>query len=148
MASVTTSSDGSYSISVIAGRTYTISVNAPGFESYSNTYVPLATAFTQNIQLVATNCTVEGVLTYLGAPLSGVPISFTSAGQAAVDSTAITGTNGSYSVQLHPGLYEVGVDENLTLGSNATQYQYSDSLTININNDPLHWTSRQRNVYW
>jgi len=136
-ASVTTSSDGSYSIPLIAGRTYTLGVNQPGFESYSNTYAPLESSLTQNIQLLAFNRTVEGILSYLGAPLSGVTVSFQSAGQAAIEASTVTGTDGSYSVQLHPGLYDVVVDENLTFGSNATRYQFSERLTVKINGEPI-----------
>ena len=136
-ASVTTSSDGSYSIPLIASRTYTLNVNEPGFESYSNTYAPLGTYLTQNIELFAFNRTVEGVLTYLGAPLSGVTASFQSAGKAAIDASVVTGTDGYYSVQLHPGLYDVVVNENLTFGSNDTRYQFSERLTVKINGEPI-----------
>ena len=137
VASTTTASNGAFSIPLIAGKTYTLSVIQPGFEQYSITYSPLGASLTQNIQLLAVNRTVEGVLTYLGEPLSGVTISFQKAGQSAVDASVLTGTDGSYFVGLHPGLYDVVVDENLTFGSNATKYQFSDRLTININNDPI-----------
>jgi asparagine N-glycosylation enzyme membrane subunit Stt3 len=134
---VTTSSDGSYSIPLIAGKTYTLGVSEPGFDSYSNIYAPLDASLTQNVKLLAINRTVEGVLTYLGTPLSGVTVSFSSAGQAAVDASTVTGTDGSYSLQLHPGLYDVVVDENLTFGSNATKYQFSQRLTVRINAEPI-----------
>jgi asparagine N-glycosylation enzyme membrane subunit Stt3 len=136
-ASATTSSDGSYSIPLIAGRTYTLSVNEPGFESFSSTYAPLDASLTQNIELFALNRTIEGVLTYLGAPLSGIIVSFQSAGQAAIDASTITDTNGYYSMQLHPGLYDLVIDENLTFGSNATRYQFSERLTIKINGEAI-----------
>jgi asparagine N-glycosylation enzyme membrane subunit Stt3 len=136
-ASTTTASDGSYSIPLIAGRTYTLSVNQPGFEPYSKSYSPLDVSATQNVKLLAINRTVEGVLTYLGAPLSGVTISFSSAGQAAVDTSVVSGADGSYLVQLHPGLYDVVVDQNLTFGSNVTKYQFSERLTVLINGDPI-----------
>jgi hypothetical protein len=56
----TTASDGSYTIPVLAARTYTLSVNEPGFESYSTTYAPLDVSVTQNVQLLAINRTIEG----------------------------------------------------------------------------------------
>ena len=136
-ASATTASNGAYSIPLIAGRTYAVGVNEPGFEQYSITYSPLDASLTQNIQLFAINRTIEGVLTYLGTPLSGVTISFQSASQAAMDASVVTSTDGSYLIQLHPGLYDVVVDKNLTFGSNDTKYQFSERLTVKINSDPI-----------
>ncbi len=135
-ASVTTSSDGSYSIPLIADRTYTLSVDEPGYESYSKTYETLDSSMTENVELLAINRTIEGSLTYLDTPLSGVTISFTSAGGAAIDASVITGMDGSYSAQLHPGLYKVTIDENVSFDSNVTKYQYSESITIEVNADP------------
>jgi len=131
-----TDSTGYYSLNLVPNRYYTLLVNENGYAPQEFSYSPLTGNTQQDIQLLAYNRTVSGVVSYLGSRLPGITVTFTSTGSGARTATAISDGLGRFTLSLHPGNYNVVVVQNATFGSNATQYQSSQSLSVQIGKDP------------
>ncbi|MGD1061179.1 MAG: carboxypeptidase regulatory-like domain-containing protein [Methanomassiliicoccales archaeon] len=132
---VLSASDGSYRATLVPGTLYTASVNVNGYvpQTYS---VNLASSVTHDFVLVPYNRTVSGTVAYQSSMLSGITVTLKATGSGAITSTAVTDGLGRFSLSLHPGIYSVVIAQNTTLGTNATQYQYTSSLTVSVGSDP------------
>ncbi len=131
-----TANDGSYRATLVPGREFTAAVSLSGYgpQTFS---VTLGSSVTHDFVLVPFNRTVSGTVMYQSSDLSGVTVTFrANVGTGAVTATAVTDGLGRFSLPLHPGTYTVVVAENATLGTNATQYQYSQTMTVGVGSDP------------
>lgn len=138
-ASVTTGSDGSYTVSNLAPGTYTIAVSASGFAPNTSQTVTVAAAdnLTRNIPLTAIppvqNGTLGGLVTdgATGQPVGGITITYTSTTLGATNGTTSTNSSTSsapdgsgsinYSTGLQPGQYTVSVSASGGFGSLASK---------------------------
>ncbi|MCG7844711.1 MAG: carboxypeptidase-like regulatory domain-containing protein, partial [Methanomassiliicoccales archaeon] len=133
--SVSTSSTGQYSIVLVSGKSYTLAANKNGYDEVTNAYSSLDVSVTNDLNMPATERQVNGTI----APgIPGITVKFTAESGSAVNKTAVTTANGSFSVSLAPGDYSIDIDQNVTPGDDSVKYQTMEavSLTVSIGKDP------------
>jgi asparagine N-glycosylation enzyme membrane subunit Stt3 len=132
----TTDSDGQYLVTLVPGNTYQVSFSFDGYQTVEREYKPLMESVEEDIELVPENRTVQGSAFFDTTALNNIEVRFYAVGGGAVNATAITDAHGLFSISLAPGQYLVEVDQNVTLGSNATRWQNYTTLTVVIGEDP------------
>jgi len=131
-----TDSAGDFNIVLPAGKSYSLSVAVDGYAPRAYSYTNVASPITEYIELVPLNRTTTGKVMLGTSPLAGITVTFKANGYGSITASAVTNSSGIFSLSLRPGQYRILVDQNVTAGSNVTQYQYSSSMTIAIGQDP------------
>ena len=133
---ILTTTGGGYEAQLVPGKNYVLEIERAGYSSYSHAYKPTAGTITQDVQMIALERTVTGTVTYGGATIPGITVTFQAAGQGAITLNTTTAAGGLFTVQLHPGVYDVIVDQEIVAGDNASKYQYDAELTVQVGKDP------------
>lgn len=134
--------NGNYSVTVEAGKAYTVVVSKTGYATVTSDRGILAASTTTvaNFSLIAQPASVSGqVINNLQSPLSGASVKLINATtRVTVDST-VTGTNGSYTLGAAAGNYKLIVSKpghtkdslfvSLSQGQNLT----NNNFTLNEN---------------
>ncbi len=126
---VGTGSTGQYSFVMVSGRTYTLTAIKDGFETVVRNYPSIAQSVTADLEMIALERTVTGAIS---EALFGITVRFEAVGGAAVDASAVTSADGSFSATLYPGTYKVVVDQNVTAGDASVRYQSLKDLDLDV----------------
>ena len=134
---VVTGTNGTFAAPLDPVTSYAMIVDAAGFVPRSSGPATPASLTTPTaIPIVARNITVTGSLQSEGSLLTGSAISilFLAAGGGAQTRDTFVSGQGSYSVSLAPGDYQVIVDENVSANSDAERWQTKgeDRLTLEV----------------
>lgn len=135
----TSSTSGSYSFSVNAGGSYTVTPAAAGytFSPASYSFSDVTSNRTQSTPFAATSVstyTVTGIVSANGGPLSGATVTVTqvTSGETATIATTTTSGSGTYSLAVNPGGPYV-------LNANLAPYTFTsltlDQVTANVSNE-------------
>ncbi|MBN3034019.1 MAG: carboxypeptidase regulatory-like domain-containing protein [Bacteroidales bacterium] len=133
----TTGADGTYTIDIAQG-TYNGSAAATGYitQNVTGITVVCGQTTTQDFALTPAQGTVAGTVTSsaTGAGIQGATLTFTPGGN-----TVTTGANGSYTINLAPGTYDVNVVATNFTTANITGVVVSagQTTTLNVALDPL-----------
>ncbi len=127
---------GKYEFQLVSGSNYLLSLDQDGYIPYSKAYAQLSGSNTNNIKLVAVNRTVTGVVTFNGASMPGMNVTFSAVSGPAQTLSVTSAAGGSVAVDLKPGTYNVLVDQDVVAGNNVSKYQYEASLTVSVGADP------------
>ncbi|MEM3059157.1 MAG: STT3 domain-containing protein, partial [Methanomassiliicoccales archaeon] len=129
-----TDSLGAFGFVVPSGFSYDLTVSKFGFATETIGLPSQVDSYYSNIKLSPLNRTVSGIVRYASMPVSDVTVTFVSTlwGTHA----AVSDANGHFHIMLPPGEYYVSVHQNVTIGSNATIYQYTSSIKVLIGSDP------------
>ncbi|HEY5267190.1 MAG TPA: carboxypeptidase-like regulatory domain-containing protein, partial [Acidimicrobiales bacterium] len=124
---MTTASNGTYSV-VLAPGTYNVNIDPTCGGSTTSPYVPqslnnavtivVSTTTTKSFALIKGG-TVSGSVTFSGAGVGGVCVNFNQGNVG--DGGTTTASNGTYSMNLAPGTYNISVDPTCG-GSTASPY--------------------------
>jgi len=124
-----TGSSGQYSFVLVSGRTYTLTADKDGFETVVRNYPSIAQSATADLEMIALERTITGALS---VALAGISVRFEAVSGPAVDASAITNADGSFSADLYPGTYKVTVDQNVTAGDPSMRYQSLSDLDLEV----------------
>ncbi|MDD1746667.1 MAG: hypothetical protein LUQ16_02785, partial [Methanomassiliicoccales archaeon] len=127
---------GKYEFQLVPGSNYLLSLDQDGYTPYSRAYPQLSGSNTNNIKLVAVNRTVSGVVTFNGATMPGMNVTFSAVSGPAQTLSTTSAAGGLVAVDLKPGTYKVLVDQEVVAGNNVSKYQYEASLTVSVGTDP------------
>lgn len=133
---VGTGSTGQYSFVLVSGRTYTLAANKDGFEPMVRNYPSIAQSVNADLEMIALERTVTGTLS---EPLAGITVKFEAVSGTAIDASAVTKADGSFSATLYPGKYVVSVNQNVTTGDASVRYQSLRDLDLDVlvGSDPV-----------
>jgi len=131
-----TDSSGKYEFQLVPGKNYVLAVNLGGYSPYQKSFSQLSGNNAQNIQMVAMNRTVSAVVTFEGATMPGVNVTFEATSGSAQSMTVTSSAGGLIGVELKPGTYDVSVNQEVVPGNNVSKYQYQASLTVTVGSDP------------
>ena len=131
------SSTGAFTITLYADRTYTGTVTADGFAPRAigpATPAEIGPGVAWNLTPLPVS--VSGTVFLNGTPIlnRALGLRAIARGGGSVSANGTTFTDGSYSLSLTPGVYQMVVDENVTSGSNAWRYQNlaQDTLILTV----------------
>ncbi len=127
---------GDYDIKLVPGNSYQLEVSVSGYHPIAFTHNHISQSEVKNIQMIPLNRTVTGKAMLGTAPLSSVNIQFLADGGGAIESSVVTDANGSFSLSLFPGDYQINVDQNVTAGDNQTRYQHYSAVQVQVGEDP------------
>jgi len=128
----TTDSDGKYSFVDLVPGEYNLTVTK-GDSYRSVEQIPLGEnqTLSYNVSLELMPVTTTGYTRYNGQAVGGIPITFSSDGfvenNTAKDETVTSADNGSYTIALTPGAYNVTVEKK---ESSIVVYSFNDKLTV------------------
>ncbi|MDD1756962.1 MAG: carboxypeptidase regulatory-like domain-containing protein [Methanomassiliicoccales archaeon] len=131
-----TDSSGKYEFQLAPGKNYDLAVDLDGYFPHTKSFSQLSGSKTENVQMVAVNRTVTAVVTFEGATMPGVNITFDATSGSAQSLTATSSAGGLIGIQLKPGVYQVLADQDVVAGNNVSKYQYGASLTVSVGSDP------------
>ncbi|HUV24803.1 MAG TPA: carboxypeptidase regulatory-like domain-containing protein [Methanomassiliicoccales archaeon] len=132
----TSDPDGQYLVTLVPGNTYQVSFSFDGYQTVEREYKPLMKSVDEDIELVPENRTIQGSAFFDTTALDDIEVRFYAVGGGAVNASVMTDAHGLFSISLAPGQYLVQVDQNVTLGSNATRWQNYTTLTVVIGENP------------
>lgn len=128
-----TTPTGRYSFVLVPGRTYTLTASKDGYQSVMMNYPSLSQSTQADLEMIALERTVNGRLSSSSPmDLSGIVVRFTAASGSAMNSTAVAGADGSFTVMLYPGRYKVTVDQNVVPGDDSMRYQSLKPLDLEV----------------
>ena len=134
---ITTSTDtsGKYSLVLVAGRGYSLTAAKEGFVPITKSYPALTQATTASLELIAVERTVSGSISQA---IGGISVRFTAQDGSAVNGTAVTTADGSFTASLYPGMYTVSVDQDIVPGDPSERYQSlsATDLEVKVGSDP------------
>ncbi|MHC1680944.1 MAG: carboxypeptidase regulatory-like domain-containing protein [Methanomassiliicoccales archaeon] len=126
---VGTGSTGQYSFVLVSGKTYALTATKDGFETVVRNYPSIAQSATADLEMIALERTVTGTLS---EALAGMTVRFEAVSATALDASAVTNADGSFSATLYPGTYSVSVDQNVTAGDASVRYQSINDLDLDV----------------
>ncbi len=131
---VGTSPTGQYSFVLPVGRTYAMTAAKVGYESIVKSFPSVSQSATVDLEMVALERTVTGSLSEARAD---VTVRFEAVSGPAMNVTAVTNIDGSFTAKLYPGKYIVRVDQNDTDNANVRFQSIADlDLEVLVGSDP------------
>ncbi len=126
---------GAFTIYLFANRTYGGTVSADGFAPHT---IPRSTPAeigpNTSVALTPTTVSLSGTVFLNGTPLLNHPVTLRAIprSEGAQSANGSSLSDGTFSLSLIPGAYDLVVDENVSASSNAWRYQNLSALPVQL----------------
>lgn len=129
--------EGAFSLMLPQQMSYSLASSLEGFHDCEIVLTTLNADVVRDMQNIPLNQTVSGTVNLSGVPVPGLTLKFEAVpGSGALNTTALTAVDGSYSVALRPGDYTLTVRQNVLPGNESLIYTGQESLRAILNGDP------------
>lgn len=119
---------GQYSFVLVSGRTYTLTAVKDGFSDIVKLYQTVSQSSSSDLEMVPLKRTVTGSVS---PAMAGMSVIFEAVSGPAVNASAVTGADGSFTASLYPGDYVVKVDQNVSV-DDSMRYQSLNELDLEV----------------